>query len=103
MNAAAHGQWKQNTLHGVLLSGKWDTFACAHPGVWAGLWDARPEAAGVTEALRGRRSSRGEGALLHTGTHSTQLPRLITPHVTEETRLKGGDATCGVYPVADEL
>lgn len=124
MNAAAHGQWKQNTLHGVLLSGKWDTFACAQPGVWAGLWDSKvtltylphgppcptlwlwdagPEAAGVTEALRGRRSSRGEGALLLRGTHSTQLPRLITPHVTEETRLKGGDATCGVYPVADEL
>lgn len=101
MNVAAHGQWKQNTLHGVLLLGKWDTFACAQPGVWAGLWDSKvtlthllhgllcptlwlwdtgPEAAVVTEALRGRRSSREEGALGTEGHTAHRSPDCYSSH-----------------------
>lgn len=105
MNVAAHGQWKQNMLHGELLSGKWDTFACEHPGVWAGLWgleekvtlthllhgppfptlwlwDTSPEAAGDdTGALRGtkeqgRRSPSAQRNTQHTG------PQTATHHTT---------------------
>lgn len=84
-------------LHGVLLLGKWDTFASAQPGVvWAGLWgldkkvtltqllhgtpcpalwlwDTSPEGAGDdTETLRGtkeqrRRSPSAQRHTQHTG------------------------------------
>lgn len=97
------------------------------PGAWAGLWGLEVKVTlarllhgppsllcsfgtpaqrllVMTKALRGMKEQ-GEGALFHRGTHSTQVPRLlhVTPHMTEKRTLKGDDATCRVYPMADEL
>lgn len=139
----AHGQRKQNILHLVLFSGKWEACLLVHnpecgqgfgnlkwrsplrtstqhhlPRPSLQLRDTGAEDVGrdwgahTRCTKKGEAEGEGEGLLqavskaaLHRGRCSIQVPRLlfVAPCMKERMRLKEDDATCSVYPMADEL